>query len=46
MSILRRLPVVFVGLLIWASQSFYIADDLRDHIDFLATEDLGILENI
>lgn len=46
MKLRGRIQVIIVGLLIWASQSFYVAYDLHDHIDFQPTKDLGILENI
>ena len=46
MRLRSRVQVFVVGVLIWASQSFYVADGVYDSIDFQSAKDLGILENI
>lgn len=46
MKIRVRIQVIIVGLLVWASQSFYMTDSEQLHTDFLGTKDLGTLANI
>lgn len=41
-----RIQLIVMGMLVWASQSFYIADGEQFHTDFQATKDVGTLANI
>lgn len=41
-----RVQVILVGLLVWACQSFYIAEEEFTRTNFQGTKDLGILANI
>jgi hypothetical protein len=41
-----RVQVIFVGLIVWACQSFYITDGEFTRTNFQGTKDLGILANI
>jgi hypothetical protein len=41
-----RIHILITGLLVWACQSFYIAEEEFSHTNFQGTRDLGVLANI
>jgi hypothetical protein len=42
----RQLKLTFVGILIWASQSFYVKESFIKDTKFAPTQDLGVLSNV
>lgn len=46
MRLRSRLKLVLVGVLIWASQSFYVNDPQLSSTSFGVTQDLGVVSNL